>query len=165
MTRNPTECIPPSGDHHTVSRSPNEFRQVQFRHWLVYWTLAQSPSWQVYRYCIKYDLIILCRPFILTYARQKEQAIHIECIIPMFLKIVDLRLRDWSGLVENFGVDVLLGPSFFNYSIRNIFPSEHKMVLLYKCPASILSSFTTVSSLFSHTSVLNLETLLASRSN
>lgn len=44
-----------------------------------------------------------------------EQAVHVDSIIPMFLRIGDLRSRFWFEFVENLAFDVLLGTSFIDH--------------------------------------------------
>lgn len=75
----------------------------------------------------------------------------------MFLKICDLPVRVWFGVVDNLAVDVLLGTSFIDLCIQGLFPGEQKVVPLHFHLVSMLSYFPTASLLFSDVSISNLQ--------
>lgn len=61
----------------------------------------------------------------------KNPAVQTDNIIPMFVRIGDLPVRAWFGVIENLAVDVLLGTSFIECCIQGIFTSECKVVLCH----------------------------------
>lgn len=57
-----------------------------------------------------------------------KQAVIIDAIIPMFVRISDLCVRAWLEIVESVAFDVLLGTSFIDRCIWGVFPSECNIV-------------------------------------
>lgn len=52
----------------------------------------------------------------------------------------NLHARSWLGTVENYALDQLLGRSYKDQYIRDIFPTELEIVQWHSCPAAILTS-------------------------
>lgn len=77
-----------------------------------------------------------------------REHVNVEGVIPMFVRIGDLRVRAWFGVVENLAVDILVGTSFIDRCIRGIFPTERKIVPWHSRPVSILTSSSNISSKF-----------------
>lgn len=86
-----------------------------------------------------------------------NQAVGIDGIITMFVRIGDYRVRAWFAVVHNVGVDKHLGTSFIDNCTRNIFWSNQKKVSLHSRPESIQPSLRKVRLIFLDTFVLNTE--------
>lgn len=69
----------------------------------------------------------------------------------------DLHVRARGRVVENFAIDVLLGMYFIDQRIWGTLPSECTVVPQHSLLASILSSFSTISTVFSDVSVFNVQ--------
>lgn len=60
--------------------------------------------------------------------------------ILLYVRLCDLWVRAWFGIVDNIPLDMLLGTSFIAHLICEIFPSELQDVSLYSHPVAILSA-------------------------
>lgn len=65
--------------------------------------------------------------------------ILLDGTILLFVKIGELRVRVWFGIVKNLAVDILLGTSFIDRYIQGIFLSERKILPWHSQPVPILS--------------------------
>lgn len=72
--------------------------------------------------------------------QMEKQAVHIASVILLFMRIGDLRARTWFGVVVNLAVHVLSATSLIYLCIRDLFPSEYKVVLWHFRPVFILLS-------------------------
>lgn len=61
-----------------------------------------------------------------------------EFILPLFVRMGDLCVYAWFGVIRNLAVDVVLGTSFIDSCIRGIFPSERKVVPRHSQPLEIM---------------------------
>lgn len=94
-----------------------------------------------------------------------ELAVHIEDIVQVFVRIGDLRVRVWFGVVEHLAAgSVLLGPSSFVRCLWGIFPRKRKVVPWHSHPVSILSSSPAGISLFADVSKSNVRSAHAAKS-
>ena len=61
-------------------------------------------------------------------------------VIPIVIRLGDLKVRVWFGVIEELAVPVLLGTSFADRFIQGIFPQERKVVPNDSGPVAILST-------------------------
>lgn len=54
----------------------------------------------------------------------KMQAMYVVEVVPHIFQIGDLQVRTWFGVVEHLAVYAVLGTTFIDRYIRNIFPME-----------------------------------------
>lgn len=87
-----------------------------------------TPAWE--------KLISPVRDPGLTAADRQE--ISILEVILLHVRIRDLRIKSWFGIVENLSVSVLLERNFLDRFIKDIFPSERKVVPYHSKMVSIL---------------------------
>lgn len=86
-----------------------------------------------------------------------RETVKVEGIVRTFVQIGDLRVRAWSGVVENLAVDILLGTSFIDRFIISILAGERKVVPYHSCSVSIILSLPTVTFLFADVSFVDHE--------
>lgn len=77
----------------------------------------------------------------------------------------DLRVHARIGVVKYPALDVVLGPTFIDCRTRDMFPSKREAIPWHSRAVSILLSLRTVSSSFSITSMLNVESANVKKSN
>ena len=70
-----------------------------------------------------------------------RNAMNLVGVLPLFIRMGDLKVRVWFGVVENLAVPVLLGTSYIDRFVQGIFPQERKVVPNDSRPVAILSSF------------------------
>lgn len=66
------------------------------------------------------------------------EVVSMEGIGPLFVRIGDLHMHALFGVVENLAVDMILGTSFIDCSVRGLFSSERKIVLSNSRPVAII---------------------------
>lgn len=75
-------------------------------------------------------------------------------LVSLFVRMGYLRVRPWSGIVENLAVDIL-GPSFIDRCIRRIFARKHKIFSWNSKPVAIISMKTAINLIKADTTVFN----------
>lgn len=76
----------------------------------------------------------------------------------MFVRMGDLCVHDWLGIVESVPVDVLVGTSFTDRCIRGTFPMERKIIPWHSRRVSVLMCPLNISNLFLIVQVLHVQT-------
>jgi len=71
-----------------------------------------------------------------------RQAVSIEGVILLHVRVGELRVRVWFGVVSKLAVPALLGTSFIDSFIRAILPLDRKILPLHSPPVAILDSYT-----------------------
>lgn len=69
----------------------------------------------------------------------------IEGNVPFYIRIGNLRVHVWFGIVENLAFEVLLGTSIIDQGIPGIFPTEHKIFPWHWEQVAIISIKTAIS--------------------
>lgn len=87
------------------------------------------------------------------------KVVSVEGIMHLYVRMGDLRVRSWFGVVENLVIDVLLGTSFMYRCIRRIFPSEQKIVSLHSRPLANISTQRIVNTITADTEENNVHTI------
>lgn len=68
------------------------------------------------------------------------EVVSVDGIVPLFVHLGDLRVCTWFGVVDNLAVNLLLGTSFIDPCIGEIFPTERKVVPRHSRPVAITST-------------------------
>lgn len=110
-------------------------------------------------------LPLVCKEFDKSIERRQVQTgickvVNDEVIVPLFVRIRDLHVRTWLGIVESLPVDVLLGTDFFNGCMRHIFTTEQKVVLCHLRPVATISTKNSINYIYAETTVFNENTKL-----
>lgn len=94
-----------------------------------------------------------------------QTATKTDRIILVIVRIGDFRVCAWFRVVDNISIDVVLGPSFIDCCIADVFQTEQKVVPWQSLSALTLFCLRMESFLFSETYILKVKSAHASKWN